>query len=79
MLKLNVKCKKGLLNKKICGKVTCANIYIYIFYIVIVYKVQPSVYRKGIQPLESSHYLNPIIVFNSLRVGLSSTELFVCR
>ena len=54
--------------------------YLHIYFInFIVYNVQPSVYRKGIQPSESSLLLNAIVSFNFLRVGLSSTEFLRCR
>ena len=34
--------------------------------------IQPSVDRKGIQPISSSGLINPTVVFNIFRVGLKS-------
>ena len=54
---------------------TRRDIYLHIYFIYyIVHKVQPSVYRKGIQHLKPSLLLNPINSLNFSRVGLSSTQ-----
>ena len=51
--------------------------YLHIYYTYYrVHNVQPSVYRKGIQPSESTFLLNPIVSFNFLRVGLKSHTVF---
>ena len=56
---------------------TRRDIYFHIYFIYyIVHKVQPSVYRKGIQPSESAFLLNPIVSSNFLRVGLKSHTVF---
>ena len=41
------------------------------------HNVQPSVYRKGIQPFESTFLLNPGIAFNFSRVGLKSHAVYL--
>ena len=51
--------------------------YLHIYFTYyIVHNVQPSVYRKGIQPSKSAFLLNPIPCFNFLRVGLKSHTVF---
>ena len=55
---------------------TRRDIYLHIYFIYyIVHKVQPSVYRKGIQHLKPSLLLNPINSLNFSRVGLRSTRV----
>ena len=53
----------------------CYYLHIYFTY-YIVHNVQPTIYRKGIQPTESAFVLNPIVSFNFLRVGLKSHTVF---
>ena len=53
----------------------CYYLHIYFTY-YIVHNVQPSIYRKGIQPSESAFLLNPIVSFNFLPVGLKSLTIF---
>ena len=50
------------------------HIYIFLFYIVYIRGIQPSVYRKVIHPLEPARYINPSIFFTFSRVGLSPTR-----
>ena len=40
------------------------------------HNVQPSIFRKGIQPSTSAFLLNPRITFNFSRVGLKSHTVF---
>ena len=47
-------------------------IHIFIIYIVCIMDIQPSVYRKGIQPSKPSRLINASIPFNFFRVGLKS-------
>ena len=49
--------------------------YTYLFYIVYIMGIQPSVYRKGIQPTNPSGLINPTCFTNVFRVGLSPTQL----
>ena len=51
------------------------NAFIYLCYIVYIYNgySQPSVVRKGIQPIRSSGLINPTILFFYFRVGLIHT------
>ena len=52
-------------------------VYVYLYFIYyIVYKVQPCVYRKGIQLTNPSDLINPTCFTNFFRVGLSPTQLF---
>ena len=53
----------------------CYYLHIYFTY-YIVHNVQPSVYRKGIQPCKSVFLFNQIVSFNFLRVGLKSHTVF---
>ena len=46
--------------------------YLYFIYILYSMGIQPSVYRKGIQPINSSALINPTCFFNVFRVGLKS-------
>ena len=46
--------------------------HIFIIYRVYIMDIQPSVYRKGIQPSKSSQLINASIPFNFFRVGLKS-------
>ena len=63
--------------RRLRGKVTCANMYIYIFYIIYKYNVQPSVYRKGIQPSEIVAPFKSVLSFNLSRVGLKFHTVFL--
>ena len=54
-------------------------IHIFIIYIVYIMDIHPSVYRKGIQPLDLSHVINQTISLNFSHVGLSPTEFLRCR
>ena len=56
----------------------CHYLHTYFTY-YIVHKVQPSVYRKGIQPSKPSRLINASISFNFFRVGLNSHTVFICR
>ena len=49
--------------------------YTYIFSIVYIMGIQPSVYRKGIQPTNLSGLINPTCFTNFFHVGLSPTQL----
>ena len=48
-------------------------IFIFIFYIVYSYNIQPSIYRKGIQPTNPSDLINPTGFINFSLVGLIHT------
>ena len=55
-----------------------ARVYIYIvylFHIVSIMGIQPSVVRKGIQPIKPSGLINPTGFTNIFSVGLSPTQL----
>ena len=47
-------------------------IHLYFIYILYNMGFQPSVDRKGIQPIRSSGVINPTFFFNLFRVGLKS-------
>ena len=49
--------------------------YTYIFNIVYIMGIQPSIYRKGFQPTNPSGLINPTGFTNFFRVGLSPTQL----
>ena len=52
----------------------------FIIYIVYIMGIQPSIYRKGIQPLKMSPFINPFSLYNFFHVGLKShTVYFKCR
>ena len=52
------------------------NIYLYIFFIIcIAFRLSEGI----INPLNTSHVINPTPSFNFLRVGLSSTELILMQ
>ena len=53
-----------------------AYIIIYFIYILYIMGIQPSVYRKGIQPIRSSGVINPTFFFNLFRVGLKSHTVY---
>ena len=50
---------------------------VYLYYILYISRgFQPSVARKGIHPLGSSGIMNPRVIINFFRVGLSPTQCF---
>ena len=53
-----------------------AFISIYFIYILFIMGIQPSVYRKGIQPIRSSGVINPTFFFNLFRVRLKSHTIY---
>ena len=57
---------------------TCVYIYIvYLFHIVSIMGIQPSVDRKAIQPIISSGLINPTYFTNLFRVGLKSHTVYL--
>ena len=56
-----------------------ACLYLYLYSLHIVKGIQPSVDRKGIQPIRSSGIINPTVLFNFFHVGLCPTQCFNCR
>ena len=54
-----------------------AYIFISFSYILYIMGIQPSVYRKGIQPIRSSGLINPTFFLNLFRVGLKSHTVYL--
>ena len=54
------------------------DVFIYIYlYTLYSRGIQPSVFRKGIQPIRSSGVINPTFFFNLFRVRLKSHTVYL--